>query len=133
MLLGQTLDGMQVWDVRRAIHALGGLDLPKGLPLCLAGRGVAGGIALYAALYEPQVTELRLEELPATHRNGPILLNVSRYLEMPQAVAMAAERCQVRLVGATPSAWAFPLAVARKLGWKKDQLQVAGELFSGRN
>jgi hypothetical protein len=70
---------------------------------------------------------LRLEELPATHRNGPIFLNVSRYLEMPQAVAMAAEHCRVRLAGTTPSAWAFPLSVAERLGWKKDQLQVVAE------
>jgi len=124
MLLGQTLDGMQVWDVRRAVQTLAGLEATKGLPLCLAGRGVPAGVALYAALYEPHVERLLLEELPSTHRNGPILLNVSRYLEMPQTVALAAERTRVRLVTTTPAAWEFPLAVARKLGWQDGQLQV---------
>jgi len=124
MLLGQTLDGMQVWDVRRAIQALAGLERTKGLPLCVSGRGVPAGVALYAALYEPSVAELVLEELPETHRDGPILLNVSRYLEMPQAVAMAAERSRVRLLKAVPGAWHFPLALARKLGWSESQLRV---------
>jgi dienelactone hydrolase len=120
MLLGQTLDGMQVWDVRRAIQAVQGLDFS----CCLAGQGVMGGIALYAALHEPMVEELRLADFPATHRNGPIFLNVSRYLDMPQALALAAERCRVRLSTVSPSDWAFPLSVAKNLGWKADQLQV---------
>jgi len=126
MLLGQTLDGMQAWDVRRAIQAVRTLDAGK-LPLTLAGRGVMGGIALYASLFEPGVAQLDLEELPSQHRNGPIFLNVSRYLEMPQAVAMAAERSAVRLRTADRSPWEFPLAVAKNLGWGDERLRISGQ------
>jgi acetyl esterase/lipase len=124
LLLGQTLDGMQVWDVRRAIQTLRLLEETKTLRPELSARDVMAGIALYASLFEPGVASLTLENLPATHRNGPILLNVSRYLEMPQAVAMAAERGPVRLLRATASDWNYPQAVVKRLGWKGGALRV---------
>ena len=55
------------------------------------------GIALYASLFEPGIAELDLTDLPASHRDGPDFLNVLKYLDLPQAVAMAAERCPVHL------------------------------------
>jgi hypothetical protein len=124
MLLGETLDGMQVWDVRRAIEALRTLPAEKDVPLTLCGSGPMGGIALYASLFEPNVAELLLEELPAEHRNGPIFLNVSRYLEMPQAVAMACERSRVQLLKTSADKWQYPQFVAHALGWKAEQLQI---------
>ena len=124
MLLGQTLDGMQVWDVRRAIQTLCSLDETKSLRPELSARDVMAGIALYASLFEPDVAGLVLENLPATHRNGPILLNVSRYLEMPQAVAMASERCPVRLLRVTAADWTYPHAVVKSLGRKGETLRV---------
>jgi hypothetical protein len=126
MLLGQTLDGMQVWDVRRAIEALRSLDNLKTAPLTIQAAGVMAGIALYASLFEPAVAQLELENLPATHREGPIFLNVSRYLEMPQAVAMAAERSHVSIVEDKPGAWEYPRAVAKQLGWGGKQIQLVG-------
>jgi hypothetical protein len=72
----------------------------------------------------PLIPVSTLDDPPATHREGPILLNVSRYLEMPQVVAMAAERCRVRLATSAPQDWAFPLAVAKTLGWNAGQLRV---------
>src|SRR5262249_52742440 len=38
-LLGQTLDGQRVWDVRRALEVLRGLPELKGTPLWLQGKG----------------------------------------------------------------------------------------------
>jgi hypothetical protein len=132
LLLGQTLEGMQTWDVRRALETLRSLEIARGVPLTICGRDVMGGIALYASLFEPGIAELVLEELPATHRHGPIFLNVSRFLEMPQAVAMAAERLPVRLLKTSSSAWEYPLAVARKLAWKEHQLKIVQEVKSAR-
>lgn len=88
-LLGQTLDGMQVYDVRRALAALRELNGSRSSSLHITGKGVMAGIAVYAALFEPTVDGLKLRNLPATHRDGPILLNVRRYFDMPQALAMA--------------------------------------------
>jgi hypothetical protein len=124
MLLGQTLDGMRVWDVRRAIQMLRTLDSASNVPLALEGKGQMAGIVLYASLFEPDIARLDLWHLPDSHRDGPIFLNVLRYLDVPQAVAMAAERSQIRLYQEDDSGWRFPQAVAEKLGWASDRFQM---------
>ncbi len=113
MLLGQTVDGMRVWDVRRAAQALKLLDGMTELPREIAARGEAAGIALYASLFEPGIERLDLIDLPESHAKGPTFLNVLRYLDMPQAAAMAAERAGVHLRGGATSAWQFPQSVGR--------------------
>ncbi|MHB1036508.1 MAG: alpha/beta hydrolase family protein [Pirellulales bacterium] len=124
MLLGQTLDGMQVWDVRRAIQAVRSLDGLRAAPLWLDGDRQMGGIALYASLFEPEIAGLELRDLPKSHREGPNFLNVLRYLDMPQAVAMAAERSRVRIVADNREGWEFPVAVVKKLGRPAEQLVI---------
>jgi hypothetical protein len=126
MLLGQTLDGMRVWDVRRAIQAVRQLNssLFADTPLWLQSQRVMGGVALYASLFEPDIKRLDLYELPASHRQGPIFLNVLRYLDLPQAVALAAERSQVVLYEAPSERWSYPRDVVANLGWNKKQLQI---------
>jgi dienelactone hydrolase len=123
-LLGQTLDGMRVWDVRRATQALRTRDTMKNVPLWLQSHRQMAGVTLYASLFEPAITRLDLHHLPHTHRDGPYLLNVNRYLDMPQAVAMAAERSRVTIYDADENAWQYPTAVVEKLGWDKKQLQI---------
>jgi hypothetical protein len=127
MLLGQTLDGMRVWDVRRAIQMLRTLDSTSYVPLALEGKGWMAGIVLYASLFEPDIARLDLWHLPNSHRDGPTFLNVLRYLNIPQAVAMAAERSQIRLYQEDDSGWRFPQAVAEKLGWPDDRFQMQGK------
>lgn len=119
MLLGQTADSMRVWDVRRAIAVLGQLDQTAGGPVAVAARGDMAGIALYASLFEPGIARLDLTGLPHTHTEGPIFLNVLRYLDMPQALTMAAEHTSVQFKGQTSSGWPFPKAVAGNLGWDR--------------
>lgn len=82
------------------------------------------GIVLYASLFEPSIARLDLWDLPNSHRDGPTFLNVLRYLDMPQAVAMAAERSRVRLYQKDDSGWQFPQAVAQKMDWTEKQFQV---------
>ena len=50
-----------------------------------------GANALYASLYLEGLSRLELEHLPVSHHAGPTYLNVLRYLDLPQALAMAAE------------------------------------------
>jgi hypothetical protein len=97
MLLGQTLDGMWVWDVRRAIQALHLIESLNGVPVVLKGQRIMAGIVLYASLFEPDIAGLDLWHLPNSHRDGPVFLNVLRFMDIPQAEAMAAERTQVRI------------------------------------
>ena len=124
MLLGQTAEGMRVWDLRRAIQALRTFDSIKEVPVTLTGRDKMAGIALYASLFEPDITRLHLSHLPITHLNGPTFLNVMRYLDIPQAVAMAAERSQIRLYQEDSSGWQYPQAVAERLGWPDDKFKI---------
>jgi hypothetical protein len=124
MLLGQTLDGMRVWDTRRAIQALRSVDgfADKSLHL-IANREMAG-IALYTALFEPGIVELALPGLAQSHREGPDFLNVLRVLDVPQVVAMVAENSTVQIVqDGDRSAWKYPLDVAEKLGWE-DRIRI---------
>ena len=46
MLLGQTLDGMRVWDVRRAIQALGQIDAIGGFIPQVSSRGNMASVGL---------------------------------------------------------------------------------------
>jgi hypothetical protein len=118
MLLGQTLDGMRVWDLRRAIQSLRAIEGLADVPLWIDANGEMAGISLYAALFEPGIKSLTLRDLSKSHRRGPDFLNVLRVLDVPQTVAMVAERSPVRIVQiGDESAWKYPLAVAEKLGW----------------
>ena len=124
-LLGQTLEGMQVWDIRRAVQALRlGMNGSKK-PLWLQGERRQTGLVLYASLFEPDIARLDLWYLPKSHQpSGPDFLNVLRVLDLPEAVALAAERSKVRLYEREPHGWEFPQAVAGKLGWDAKQIQV---------
>jgi hypothetical protein len=123
-LLGQTLDGMQTWDARRAIQAVRSLDLAKDAPLWLQSERTMAGVTLYASLFEPDIARLDLHSPPLSHRDGPHLLNVSRYLDLPQTVAMAAESSQVVIYQENGKGWEWPTAVVEKLGWDKKRLQL---------
>jgi hypothetical protein len=124
MLLGQTLPGMQVWDVRRAAQALRTVSGMQKVPLWMQGERDMATIALYAAVFEPDVARVDLWWLPASHRDGPDFLNVLRVLDLPQTVALAAERTKIRLYQKDAAGWDFPTAVASKLGWDAKQIQI---------
>jgi hypothetical protein len=81
------------------------------------------GVTLYASLFEPDVKRLDLYDLPSTHRDGPFLLNVRRYLDIPQAVALGAERSQIILYGQSAETWQYPQAVLKQMGWDAKRLQ----------
>jgi len=126
MLLGQTLDGMRVWDVRRAVQALRALPATKEPDLWLQGERSMAVACLYASLFEPGVKRLDLWNMPRSHaeKEAPDLLNVLRLLDLPEAVALAAERSLVRLYQAEAAGWEYPRAVAAKLGWDAKQIEI---------
>jgi dienelactone hydrolase len=124
MLLGQTLDAMQTYDVRRAIQAVRAIEPLKGVPVWLQGQRQMAGACVYASLFEPDIKRLDLWQLPQSHHEGPYYLNVLRYLDLPQAVAMAAERSQVRIYDDEAQKWRYPVEVAKKLSWDGKQLQI---------
>jgi dienelactone hydrolase len=132
-LLGQTVDGMRVWDVRRAVQALRSIDSEpslKDVPLWLTAERRMAGVALYASLFEPNIARLDLYELSPTHdvgSAGPELLNLLKVLDMPAAVAMATERSNVRVYAsdeAGKAAWSYPIAVAKALKWPDNRIAI---------
>jgi hypothetical protein len=128
-LLGETLDGQRVWDVRRGIACLQTVPDLQKVPLWLQGHGEMAGVALYAALFEPEVARIDLWHPPASHRDGPTFLNVRRILDMPQAVALAFPR-PVRLYvkdEAAAVAWDWPLALQKALGHEYLRVRRVGD------
>jgi dienelactone hydrolase len=128
-LLGQTLDGMRVWDARRAIQALRARDEWNRVPLWLQAERQMAGVALYASLFEPAVARLDLWNPPLSHRGvlpdgGPDFLNVLRVLDLPAAMALAAERSDVRIYQQQPAGWEYAASVGKALGWSEKRVQV---------
>jgi dienelactone hydrolase len=124
-LLGQTLEGMQVWDVRRAVQAVRSLPQIGRAPLWLQAERRAAGVALYASLFESGVVRLDLHDLPRSHAQGPHFLNVLKALDMPAAAAMAAERSRVVIYGREKATdWDYPQAVTKAMGWSEEQVTI---------
>ncbi len=127
-LLGQTLDGQRVWDVRRAVACVRTVADLKGAPLTLQGKGEMAGIVLYAALFEPNVARLDLWRPPASHRQGPTFLNVLTVLDMPQAVALAfPAKVRLHVKEGEAKRWEWPLRLQKELGVEGLQVRQVGE------
>jgi hypothetical protein len=87
------------------------------------------GIALYATLFEPEVARLDLWNLPASHKDGPIFLNVRKYLDVPQALALASPR-PIRLYvknAEEARKWDWPMQMQKALGRNSLQIRVVSE------
>jgi hypothetical protein len=128
-LVGQTLDGQLVWDVRQALAVLRALPDLKSVPIWLQGDREMAGIVLYAALFEPDVARLDLWHLPYSHRQGPTFLNVRRYLDIPQAVALAFPR-PIHIYtkdGSATASWKWPLQLQEALGAEYLKVRQVGE------
>jgi dienelactone hydrolase len=85
-LLGRTVDSGRVWDVMAFARSA------RGITWKACGRGQAGIIAAYAALFEPSLTELVLVEPPASHASGPCFLGVMRVTDIAQSLGLLAPR-----------------------------------------
>jgi len=95
MALGQTLDGMRVWDIRRAvqmIHFVRDGDVAK---VEIAASGQMGVNSLYAALFESSVRRLDLSNLPKSHTEGPDYLGVLRFTNIPQVLEAVGSKATV--------------------------------------
>ena len=126
-LIGQTLDGQRVWDVRRGLEVLRQVPELKGVPLWLQGKEVMAGIVLYASLFEPDVARLDLWSLPASQKEGPIFLNVRRHFDTPQALALAFPK-QIRLYTKAEEAkqWDWPIQLQKAMGQEYLKIRVVG-------
>jgi dienelactone hydrolase len=91
-LLGRTVDSCRLTDVlSAAAHALP-TTRSSAPEWKVIGRGSAGILAAYAALFEPRFSEVVIVDPPTSHRQGPIFLNVLRVLDVPEALGLLAPR-----------------------------------------
>lgn len=88
-LIGQTVDQGRLWDM---VLVLNDLDPKPEEKWKIVGRGQSGILAAYAALFVPTIGEVVIVDPPASHREGPIFLNVLRVLDIPDALGMLAPR-----------------------------------------
>ena len=113
-LLGRTVDTGRVWDVQataRWLHEAEGNELSIGV----VGRGPAGVLGAYAALFETSIAEVTLVDPPSTHLNGPFLLNVLKVLDIPDAVGLLAPR-NVNLINAKDAAFDRAMTAFQAVG-----------------
>jgi hypothetical protein len=97
MLLGQTLDGMRVWDIRRAIQTIHYVREDDRAKVELHADGSMAVNALYAALFEPNVKKLELTNLPESQVQGPDYLGVLKICDIPQVRDAVATRAELTL------------------------------------
>ena len=131
-LLGQTLDGMRVWDIRRTLQTIRAIPGFGETPLWIQAHRDMAVDALYASLFEDNIKRLDLHDMPLTHNGtvagdpksvGPAMLNVLKYLDIPQVTAMAAMRSKVVVYAPDKAAWDYPTTITKNLG-KETQFQV---------
>jgi len=94
-LLGTTADAGRVWDVIVVARRKPGLFV--------TGRGPAGILAAYAALFEPSLQGVTIVDPPASHREGPHFLSVLRVLDIPEALGCLAPRPLVLINARDPA------------------------------
>ena len=87
-LLGETLDSMQVFDIRQKLLSTRAVHPDKKITLEASGR--MGVNALIATLFaEGVVDDIDVGEIPSSFKDGgPIYLNVLRFMDIPHLLAM---------------------------------------------
>jgi cephalosporin-C deacetylase-like acetyl esterase len=99
MVLGTTLESMQVYEILRSIELLRTLPEVDPARIAVTGRYQDGVNGLYASLLDGGVRQVILGSPPASHRQGPHYLGILRHTDIPQVLTMMGER--VRLYGET--------------------------------
>lgn len=137
-LLGQTVDGMRVWDIHRAVATIRDISGLKDTPLWIQAHRDMAADAVYASLFTDGIKRLDLHDLPTTHNGtvdgavspAPALLNVLKTLDLPQAVAMAADKTRVVIYTKDKTSWEWPATLLKNLG-KEKQLQLREPMVPG--
>jgi len=95
--LGQTLAGMQVWDVRRAAQAARKASDLASVPMHLHAAAEMTEVATFVAIFEPGISSLTLEQEPRSDKEAADFLNWSRIITEQQLLQLAQARCKVNL------------------------------------
>jgi hypothetical protein len=114
-LIGQTLDGMRAYDLRRAIAVLKGLPELSLSEFNLVSSSNDAAICLVAALREPAIHSVTLNNLAPEDRANPTFLNLDRVVGWPQAVGLMMPRL-VAITTDRRDAWRWSTELGQSLG-----------------
>lgn len=103
-LVGATIESMQIWDILRSVDFLVDEEKLRLESISVYGRRQMGALGIYAAALDERITRVILDDPPATHWQGPALLNVLRITDLPEAAALIAPR---EIVSLTPLPWQY--------------------------
>jgi len=92
MLLGRTVDEMRLYDVLCAVEYAVSQPWFDGVNLTIIGKGDQAVLGVYAAVLDDRISRVVLHSPTFSHRTGPIFLNVLRYCDVPQALALLVPR-----------------------------------------
>jgi hypothetical protein len=123
---GRTIAAMQVWDILRTVEWAFTEEKLTPSAVSIYGKGPMGIAALYAGLRDPRVNHIILNDAPASHWQGPALLNVLRVTDIPEAAALFAPR-RLTSFNRLPESFDYTRSVY-KLERASPQLVVAGSL-----
>jgi len=114
-LLGQTLPERQVSDLLAAVALL--REQPATGPVAVYGQGYTAPLAVYAAILDPEITEIVLADPPESHEDPatPEFLGILRIGDLPHNLALAYPRT-ITFVGKVPEAYAWTRQLYEKLG-----------------
>src|SRR5207249_1836728 len=96
---GRTVASMQVWDILRAVQWVVAEEKPSSSSITVYGKEGMGILGLYAALFDEHVKQVTLANPPASHWQGPALLNILRVSDIPEVAAAFAPRRLVFTTG----------------------------------
>lgn len=93
-LLGMTLDGMRVWDIRRAIQIVR-QECPQLQELRLRAKSGTESLVLLATLFEEPVDVVIVPSINSSVDQHPSILNLTRSMPIEMLPVLVASRSQV--------------------------------------
>jgi hypothetical protein len=101
MVVGTTIESMQVYELLRAIELLRSVPDIDASRITITGKGEMGVNAMYAALLDGGVARVVLHSPPSSHRQGPPYLGVLRYTDVAEVATLLGNKLSV--YGETPA------------------------------
>ena len=123
-LLGMTIDGMRVWDIRRALQILR-QQFPNIKSLTIRAGRDAEFLVLLAALYEPPANQLVLPNISPPLNTQPSILNLTRTVPLELLPLIAAQRSEI-ITETSPVDAPFSKTVLESSQWTGKQIRFIG-------
>jgi hypothetical protein len=119
-----TIDGMRVWDIRRALQTLR-QQFPNLKSLTIRAGKNTEFLVLLAALYEPPANQLLLPNIAPTLENQPSILNLTRTLPIDLLPLLVAQHTEL-LTESSPADTPFTKTILDSSQWTGKQIRFTG-------